>query len=178
MTGRVGSLLVLVSFVGAAATCATRRSGEGVSVPSTSAFAPVLVSTNKVCQLTGAQDRGGTGTAGATTGMQLGGGSVGVTGTDVGWSFEHAGLLQFMFGDTRDFSPDKCNPAACGTKADPHPSAPVPLDRWDTGADYVNWLDTHGNSPDSWATAPLTSNPNNCIPTLVRVADEQKEGSA
>ena len=64
---------------------------------------PTFNETEKVCQLTGDEDWGTPGTAGALTGMVRGGGSLGVTGTDIGWSFEHQGRLNFMFGDTRDF---------------------------------------------------------------------------
>jgi hypothetical protein len=117
--------------------------------------------TTKVCQLTSDIDLGTPGSAGAPTGMMRGGGSHGITGTDIGWSFEHDSRLHFMFGDTRDFDPNRCDPDACGVLNDPILVSPPPLARWTdfTGPNpqdlsdpdmYRDWLDTHGDSAESW----------------------------
>jgi hypothetical protein len=134
--------------------------------------------TTKVCQLTGNIDLE---TPSAPTGMMRGGGSHGITGTDIGWSFEHDGRLHFMFGDTRDFDPNRCDPDACGVLNDPIVVSPPPLARWTdfTGPNpqdlsdpdmYRDWLDTHGDSAESWASAPAGSNPNACL--ALRVATD------
>src|SRR5215217_6961308 len=73
-----------------------------------------IASTKRICQLTVVQDRS---SPGALTGMQLSGITGGVTGTDIGWSFEHQGRLHFLFGDTRNFSPDLCEPGPCGVES-------------------------------------------------------------
>lgn len=130
-----------------------------------------VLSVEKVCQLTGEEDRGKAGTAGLTTGMVRGGGvkgSMGITGTDIGWSFEHAGRLVFLFGDTRDFDRDLCEPAICGTQDHPLPALPPEnVKRWPSLAAYYDWLDTHGDSPESMATGPLSVDPGGCIPLRV-----------
>ena len=139
---------------------------------------PKFQQTQKICQLTGDIDRGIRGSAGPATGMTLGGGNYGITGTDIGWSFEHGDQLSFMFGDTRDFSPDRCDPGACGVRAHPQPAWPNPIDLWQdwTGPNpqdlsnpnmYRDWLDTHGDSADSWASAAAGSDPETCLPLQV-----------
>ncbi len=95
--------------------------------------------------------------------MELGGGSKGITGTDIGWSFEHDGRLVFLFGDTRDFSPDLCEPGTCGTQAHPLPAIPDTVERWPDLETYYEWLDAHGSSPESMASAPLSFDPDRCI---------------
>jgi hypothetical protein len=148
------------------------------SLTAGTAFAqPYFQRTTKVCQLTGDQDQGVSGSAGAATGMMRGGGNRGITGTDIGWSFEHGGRLHFMFGDTRDFDRNRCDPGACGVVNDPKvlsPLAPPPLARWTdwTGSNpqdlsdpnmYWDWLDTHGDSAESWASAAAGSDPSACL---------------
>jgi Domain of unknown function (DUF4185) len=139
---------------------------------------PKFQQTRKICQLTGDIDLGTPGSAGPATGMILGGGNYGITGTDIGWSFEHGNQLSFMFGDTRDFSRDRCDPAACGVRTHPQPVWPDAIDLWQdwTGPNpqdlsnpnmYRDWLDTHGDAADSWASAAAGSDPEACVPLQV-----------
>ena len=147
-------------------------------------LSPVFKRTAKICQLTGNVDRQD---PRSPTGMVIGGGSRGLTGTDIGWSFDYDNRLNFMFGDTRDFNSDRCDPGACGVRNNPISVFP-PLEatnavgRWKdyTGPDpqaltdpdnYWDWLDTHGDSSESWASAPAGSNPASCLPLAV-AADE------
>ena len=118
----------------------------------TAACSPAESTSTRICQLTGTDDRS---TPGRLTGMQLGGVTGGVTGTDVGWPFEHGGRLNFLFGDTRDFHPDLCEPNTCGTVAPPPGPPPNAVLLWhDLGA-YEGWMRFHGNSSESMATASL-----------------------
>jgi hypothetical protein len=77
-----------------------------------------VISTAKICQLTGVEDRE---RPGKPTGQLLGGDGAGVTGSDLGYPFEHRDRLYFLFGDTRETDPHLCEPALCGTKANPKP---------------------------------------------------------
>jgi hypothetical protein len=115
----------------------------------------------RVCQLTGTDDRS---TPGKATGMQLGSVTGGVTGTDIGWPFEHAGRLHFLFGDTRDFNPDLCEPDICGTV---QPTPPDGILRWPDRGAYESWLRFHGNAAENMATASLDIDPERCIPLSV-----------
>src|SRR5437588_10071560 len=73
-----------------------------------------VASTTKVAQLTGIDDREW---PARPTGQFLSESPAGVTGTDLGYPFEHRGRLYFLFGDTRETDPDLCDPAVCGTNA-------------------------------------------------------------
>ncbi len=139
-----------------------------------STLTATFIRTQKVCQLTGDTDVGTAGIAGRATGMVRGGGSRGITGTDIGWSFEHGGWLHFMFGDTRDFDRNRCDPGACGVLNLHVPVSPPELADW---TDYTNsnpqdlsspvmywdWLDTHGDSAESWASVPIGADPSTCL---------------
>jgi hypothetical protein len=114
----------------------------------------------RICQLTGTDDRS---TPGRPTGVQLGGITGGVTGTDIGWPFEHGGRLHFLFGDTRDFNPDLCEPSNCGTGG----KIPPDVLLWSDLGAYEGWLTFHGNSAENMATASLDFDPEQCIPLSV-----------
>lgn len=169
-----GPSLVLVCLVSCSTQSDERRSSEEVLARGAQALSDPIVPT-KVCQLTGQTDRGIAGSAGLTTGMVRGtpgdGAATaagGITGTDIGWSFEHAGRLHFMFGDTRDYNNiDACDPGACGFGDNPQPAAPAPnggtLLRWANAGAYWDWQDQRGESPESWASAAAGSNPANCF---------------
>lgn len=124
----------------------------------------------RICQLTGTDDRS---TPGRLTGMQLGGVTGGVTGTDIGWPFEHDGRLIFLFGDTRDFNPDLCEPDVCGTIPPRAPDGTIPPTdppgalRWPDREAYESWLRFHGNSFENMATTSLDFDPERCIPLSV-----------
>src|SRR5947209_5261722 len=75
-----------------------------------------VVSTTKLIQLTGIEDRQW---PSRPTGQILGGDRSGVTGTDLGYPFEHGSRLYFLFGDTRETDPDLCDPEPCGTDVSP-----------------------------------------------------------
>ena len=61
----------------------------------------------RVCRLTGGEDRS---SLRKLTGAHLSGVTDGVTGTDLGFPFEHNNRLYFLFGDSREFHPDICEP--------------------------------------------------------------------
>ena len=123
--------------------------------------------TSRVCQLTGGEDRS---SAGKPTGAQLSGVTGGVTGTDLGFPFEHNGRLYFLFGDSREFHPDICEPTWCGTEAmnelvhvlQPNPEK---VQRW---ASIEQWDEfvrrSGGEGRDSIATAPLDFDPDDGVP--------------
>src|SRR5712691_2188626 len=168
-----------IAFVGLAAVAAacTGAAPRGVDDPVTAMSSPLTATfqrTRKVCQLTGDIDLGTPGSAGASTGMMRGGGNRGITGTDIGWSFEHGGRLHFMFGDTRDFDRNRCDPSACGVLNHRISVSPPALAQWTdwTGPNpqdlsdpnmYQDWLDTHGDSAESWASAAAGSDPSACL---------------
>ena len=127
----------------------------------TAACSTTDATSTRICQLTGSEDRS---TPGRPTGMQLGGITGGVTGTDIGWPFEHRGSLNFLFGDTRDFNPDLCEPDICDTT---QPTVPDGVLRWPNRGAYESWLAFHGNSAENMATAPLDFDPEQCIPLSV-----------
>ena len=120
--------------------------------------------TSKVCQLTGADDRDA---LGLPTGAERSGITGGVTGTDIGFSFEFNQRLMFLFGDSREFGRDLCEPGLCGPS-----EAPITLtqpdvsqvQRWRTQSDWDSFTDARGDGWDSIGTAPLTFDPDNCIP--------------
>ena len=70
-----------------------------------------------------------------------------VTGTDLGYPVEHGGRLYFYFGDTRDYDPNL-------NIKDATQKIQIENER------------THLEGADSVATAPLSFNPDNCIPPL------------
>jgi hypothetical protein len=124
-------------------------------------------SSKRICQLTGLEDRTD---PGRPTGTRLGGITGDITGTDIGYSFEHAGRLNFLFGDTRLFHPDVCEPAWCGTE---EPSGRIPgrpdtVLRWKTMAEWESWLSVHGDGAENMASAPLNFDPERCIPLEVK----------
>jgi hypothetical protein len=75
-----------------------------------------VTSATKICQLTGIEDRE---RPGQQTGQLLSGVGAGVTGSDLGYPFEHGDRLYFLFGDTREIDADLCEPALCGTNPEP-----------------------------------------------------------
>lgn len=133
----------------------------------------VKVVSSKVCQLTGDEDRG----SGKPTGMVLGSGpdARGVKATDIGWSFEHEERLYFLFGDTDDFSVDRCEPVTCGTVEKPSPwrvdRRGPKFSRWDSDEAYRTHLETFGTSPECIASAPASVDPQFCIPLQVASDD-------
>ena len=136
--------------------------------------------TRKVCQLTGADDRDG---LGRLTGAELTGITGGVTGTDIGFSFEFGQRLHFLFGDSREFGRDLCEPGLCGPADHPKPlNQPDTtfVQRWRSQGDWDKFsgpnLDTspqqyaaldpaqRGDGWDSRASAPVDFDPDHCIP--------------
>jgi len=123
-----------------------------------------MVSTTKICQVTGGEDRGSPGTP---TGAERTGITGGVTGTDLGFSFEYNGSLHFLFGDSREFHPDLCEPLFCGTQ-----EAPIPLTQpdpanvllWRSQEEWDSFVHLRGDGYDSMASAPLDFNPDLGIP--------------
>ncbi len=127
------------------------------------------LATTRICQLTGVQDRSVPGTH---TGMELGGITGGVTGTDIGWPFEHDGRVYFLFGDTRNFSPDLCEPYPCGVvNVPPGPKPVLPqinrVQRWFDDTTRNSWLAEYGDGSESMASARPDFDPDNCIPLTV-----------
>jgi hypothetical protein len=118
----------------------------------------------KICQVTGEEDRHN---PGQPTGSLLGGETGGVTGTDMGFPFEYNGKLLFLFGDSREFSPDRCEPAWCGTDNAPvDVSQPNPerVKRWRSQVEWDTWERVRSEGSDSMASAPLSFDPEQCIP--------------
>src|SRR5262245_46470309 len=119
----------------------------------------------KICQLTGLEDRG----SGQPTGIQRGGVTSTITGTDIGFPFEHDGFLRFLFGDSREFPPDRCEPAWCGTADPTDPAPPIEarpetVQRWSTSADWDAWSSPRGDGWDNIASVPLSFDAEQCIP--------------
>jgi hypothetical protein len=91
----------------------------------------------------------------------------GITGTDLGFPIEYKGKLYFLFGDSREFHPDLCEPGLCGTEA-----APIKvlqknseqLSRWRTLEEWNQFVAHRGDGRDSLATASLQFDPDQCIP--------------
>lgn len=153
---------------------------DGLSAESTAGVQQGVVpfvQTRKVCQLSGELDKGA---PSIPTGLVRGGGARNATGTDIGWSFEHNGALQFAFGDTRNFPADRCQPYACGVDQSttgagwdgPRLAIPSPVQRWQSWPTYVETMDAAGFAPESWATASLTSNPGQCLALGVAAAPD------
>lgn len=120
--------------------------------------------TTKVCQLTGADDRDA---LALPTGAERSGMTGGVTGTDIGFSFEFNQRLMFLFGDSREFGRDLCEPGLCGTPTSPKPLTQPDVSqvqRWRTQSDWDSFTAARGDGWDSIATAPLSFDPDNCIP--------------
>ena len=101
--------------------------------------AAAALPTTKICQLTGKEDRQ---PPGKPTGGVLGGETGGVTGTDLGFPFEYNSKLYFLFGDSREFPPDRCEPAWCGTENEPigvlQPT-PMQVQRWRSNIEWETW---------------------------------------
>jgi hypothetical protein len=116
--------------------------------------------TNKVCQVTGIGDRE---RPNQLTGVQRTGLTGGVTGTDLGFPFEHNGKLLMLFGDLREFHPDRCEPAWCGTDS-VNDNPPTGLKLWRTQDHWNAWVASREEGADSIATAPLEFDPEQCIP--------------
>ncbi len=130
-----------------------------------------MVSTTKICQMTGGADRGSPGTP---TGPQRTGVTGGVTGTDLGFSFEYNGALRFLFGDSREFHPDLCEPYLCGTQAAPIPLTqpnPENVQLWRSQQEWDLFVDARGDGYDSMATAPLDFDPDLGIPITFETND-------
>jgi hypothetical protein len=131
------------------------------------ACAQALTSSDRICQLTGLAYPGD---PKGITGMQMGSpDAAGITGTDMGWAVEHRGRLYFLFGDTRAFPANRCDPDACGTVAEGlKPQSPIADGFWNSLDEYRNWLDTHGNAPESMGVVAADGfAPDNCIPLTV-----------
>lgn len=122
---------------------------------------PLEFHTWKVCQLTGEEDREH---PGKPTGSQLSGVTGGVRGTDLGFSLEHGGKLYFFFGDTIENDPDRCEPAFCGTGANPQNPREGSPKRWASDAEWQTYLATGRDGADSVASAPINFDPEQCIP--------------
>jgi RecB family endonuclease NucS len=124
--------------------------------------------TAKVCQLTGEQDRQ---RPDKLTGSELGGETGNAMGTDLGFPFEHGGRLHFLFGDTTEHDPDRCEPELCGTGEQPK----IPRDgnpkRWATAEAWNAWFAKGRDGADSIATAPLAFDPEQCIPLRFQADD-------
>ena len=120
--------------------------------------------TTKVCQLTGAD---GPRTLCPSTGAERSACTGGVTGTDIGFSFEFNQRLMFLFGDSREFGRDLCEPGLCGTSDAPkiltQPDVSQ-VQRWHTQSDWDSFTTARGDGWDSIATAPSDFDPDNCIP--------------
>jgi hypothetical protein len=127
--------------------------------------------TTKVCQLTGVQDRE---PPGKLTGAEISGVTGGVTGTDLGFSFEYDRKLYFLFGDSREFPVDRCEPFLCGTEQQPKPvSQPNPerVQRWRSQAEWDAFVALRGDGYDSMATAPLSFDPDQCASISFETAE-------
>lgn len=119
-----------------------------------------VVSTTKVRQLTGTSDREW---PGRPTNQVLSGAPAGVTGSDIGFPFEHGDRLYFLFGDTRETDPDLCPPSACGTADSPKGSAVPGLKLAASQADWDSR--TRGrDGADSVAHVPIHSDPEHGFP--------------
>jgi hypothetical protein len=75
---------------------------------------PLAIDSAKVCQLTGEEDRQ---SPGRSTGITLSfgndppaGTTTKITGSDLGFPFQHGRELRLLFGDTREIDPDLCEP--------------------------------------------------------------------
>jgi hypothetical protein len=104
----------------------------------------------------------------------------GVTGTDLGFPVEYNDKLYLLFGDSRQFPPDVCEPAWCGTEAEPkavdNPQAnPEKVQRWPSTREWDSFVERSAEDIgarekkkldgfDSMATAPLNFDPDQCIP--------------
>jgi hypothetical protein len=130
-----------------------------------------VFNTTKVCQLTGGEDRG---SPGKLTGTQLSGVTGGITGTDLGFPFEYNRRLNFLFGDSREFPPDLCEPFLCGTESDPksviQPN-PEKVQRWRSQGEWDSFVALRGDGRDSTATTPLEFNPEQCIPVTFETTE-------
>jgi Domain of unknown function (DUF4185) len=148
-----------------------------VAVAAWAVFIPaqVRIDSTKVCQVTGIGDRQH---PDRPTGTMLTGRTGGVTGTDLGFPFEYKGELVMLFGDSREFDPDRCEPAWCGAQdgvmnppADPGERSKHPADDpqkrlklWPTLATWNTWVAHRTEGADSIARAPLDFDPEGCIP--------------
>jgi hypothetical protein len=130
---------------------------------------PLEFHTTKVCQLTGEDDRE---RPGKQTGIQLSGVPAGITGSDLGFPFEHAGKLRLLFGDTREIDPDLCEPAVCGTSGNPKPGVP---EGTETVEDAAAWdrLTRFRDGADSIASTPLNIDPDQCLPLTFQMDDPE-----
>ena len=133
----------------------------------------LLVSSDKVCQITGTEDRQ---QPARPTGAMLTGRTGGITGTDLGFPFEYKGELVMLFGDSREFDPDRCEPAWCGTEAIKKPAddLQMKLKRWPTDDAWNTWVAHRVEGSDSIARAPLSFDPEGCIPVSF---DSDERGS-
>lgn len=131
----------------------------------------------RVCQLSGQR---ASAWDSVPTGMERGpSGPRTITGGDLGASVEHKGRLHFFFGDTRDFSPDRCEPNKCGVQSDPSTwFTPIPdsgrISRWTSFPDYKDAMDLNGLATESVASAPISGlDPVGCIPLDVPMEGTQ-----
>src|SRR6266404_1290675 len=129
---------------------------------------PFEFRTAKVCQLTGEQDRQ---RPDKLTGSELGGETGNAMGTDIGFPFEHGGRLYFLFGDTTEHDPDRCEPELCGTGEQPKTPRDGNPKRWATAEAWNAWFAKGRDGADSIATAPLAFDPEQCIPLRFQADD-------
>ena len=93
-----------------------------------------------------------------------------MTGTDIGWPFEHGNGLHFLFGDTRDFDPDLWSrPTAAPARNKTESSAGQPRDA------YASWLRFHGDAAENMASTALAFDPEQCI--ALTAATELRAGT-
>jgi hypothetical protein len=133
---------------------------------------PLKYTSSKICQVTGIVDLQH---PKELTGFRRSGVTGGVTGTDLGFPFEYRGRLVMLFGDSREFDPDRCEPAWCGTDDAPK-SAVDPdgrLKRWRTIAEWNAWTANRGpgtpsaEGGDSIVTSAVDFDPESCITARV-----------
>ena len=130
----------------------------------------------KVCQLTGQVDRERQTPAFNQTEQRFG-----LFGTDLGYSFEHAGILWFLFGDTVPVAPrpsDALDSVASTTATRPEPG--IPLEFKNVGGKYTSprLLATNGAPIDtSGFEVPVAGLSANGQMYIVYTTDRTEEGS-
>jgi hypothetical protein len=134
-----------------------------------------VVSTTKVSQLTGTVDREW---PARPTGQILSRVPAGVTGTDLGFPFEHGSRLYFLFGDTRETDPDLCAPDVCGTKASPKINVHNVSQQLKLADSQADWdSQTRGRQgADSIAHVPIQSDPLSGLPLQFETDRPDNEG--
>ena len=84
---------------------------------------------------------------------------------------ERRGRLHFLFGDTRNFNPDLCEPGTCGVESIESRPPLLPtqnnVQRWYDEATFHRWHLEYGDGAESMASAALDFDPEGCIPLAV-----------